>query len=177
MWLICYNWISLPDLKWIINLAKRGYCNAGVCLHVCVCTGMCVRSPISLYDFMCQFYETLYYYGDSRVWYPHCREISWECNFVEGVIAFWMVSNRFYPFSTILTHRVHLFKFCAVTFCLFWHEASPGWYQWTVKMQILLNRSKGYFQGQVWLIFTYFSILIGSIKVLPKCIAPFQGWS
>ena len=34
--------------------------------------------------------------------------------------------------------------------------------------------SKGHCQGQkgpVWLIFTYFSILISSIEVLPKCIA------
>ena len=35
------------------------------------------------------------------------------------------------------------------------------------------NHSKGHYQGQkcqVWLIFTYFSILISSIEVLPKCI-------
>ena len=24
-------------------------------------------------------------------------------------------------------HHVHLFKFCSVTFPLFWHEVSPGW--------------------------------------------------
>ena len=66
-----------------------------------------------------------------------------------------------------------LFKICAVTFSLFWHEASPGWWRWTVKRRIWLNHSKGHYQGQkgpVWLIFTYFSILFSSIKVLPKCI-------
>ena len=38
----------------------------------------------------------------------------------------------------------------------------------------LLNNSKGHCpgqKGQVWLIFTYFCILISSIEVLPKCIA------
>ena len=30
---------------------------------------------------------------------------------------------------------------------------------------------KGYCQGQVWFIFTYFCILISSIEVLLKCIA------
>ena len=41
--------------------------------------------------------------------------------------------------------------------------------------EIWLNPSKGHCQGQkgqVWLIVTYFSILISSIEVLPKCIAP-----
>ena len=40
--------------------------------------------------------------------------------------------------------------------------------------RIWLNHSKGNFKGekgQVWLIFTYLSILISSIEVLPKCIA------
>ena len=49
----------------------------------------------------------------------------------------------------------------------------PGWWRWTVKRRIWLNHSKGHCQGQkgpVWLIFTYFSILISSIEVLPKCI-------
>ena len=75
--------------------------------------------------------------------------------------------------SPIVTLIVHLFKICSVTFCLCWHEASPGWWQWTVKRRIWLNHSKGHCQGQkgpVWLIFTYFSILISSIEVLPKCI-------
>ena len=57
---------------------------------------------------------------------------------------------------------------------LFWHEASPGWWQQTVKRRIWWNHSKGHCQGQkghVWLIFTHFSILISSIEVLPKCIA------
>ena len=66
------------------------------------------------------------------------------------------------------------FKICSVTFPLFWHVASPGWWQWTVKRRVWLNHSKGHCQGQkcqVWLIFTYFSILISSIEVLPKCIA------
>ena len=38
----------------------------------------------------------------------------------------------------------------------------------------LIEHSKGHCQGQigpVWLIFTYLSILISSIEVLPKCIA------
>ena len=37
----------------------------------------------------------------------------------------------------------------------------------------LINNSKGNFQtrkGQVWLIFTHFSILISSIEMLPKSI-------
>ena len=46
-----------------------------------------------------------------------------------------------------------------------------SWWQWTGKRRIWLNHSKGHWQGQVWLIFTYFSILISSIEVLPKCIA------
>ena len=49
-----------------------------------------------------------------------------------------------------------------------------SWWQWTGKRRIWLNHSKGHSQGQkgqVWLIFTYFSILISSIEVLPKCIA------
>ena len=43
-----------------------------------------------------------------------------------------------------------------------------------MKRTVWLNYSKGHCQGQkghVWLIFTHFSILIGSIEVLPKCIA------
>ena len=59
-------------------------------------------------------------------------------------------------------------------FPLFWHEASPGWWQQTVKRRIWLNHSKGHCHGQkghVWLIFTHFSVLISSIEVLPKCIA------
>ena len=43
--------------------------------------------------------------------------------------------------------------------------------------QDLLNHSKGHYKcqkGQVWLIVTYFSILISSIEVLPKCIASFS---
>ena len=31
--------------------------------------------------------------------------------------------------SLILPLIVHLFKICSVTFPLFWHEASPGWWQ------------------------------------------------
>ena len=78
--------------------------------------------------------------------------------------------------SPIFTLIVHSFKICSVTFSLFWHEASPGWWWWTVKRRIWLNHSKGHCQGQkgpVWLIFTYFSILISSIEVLPKCIASY----
>ena len=76
-------------------------------------------------------------------------------------------------FSTILTFFVYLFKICYVTVFLCWHETFPGWWQWTVKRRILLNHSKGHSQGQkgqVWLIFTYLSILICSPEVLPKCI-------
>ena len=40
----------------VINLARRGYCDAGVCMFVCgnvfVYTCMCARSPISQYDFV-----------------------------------------------------------------------------------------------------------------------------
>ena len=62
--------------------------------------------------------------------------------------------------------------FC--NFSLFWHEASPGSWQRSVKRRISLNHSKGHCQGQkcqVWLIFTHLTILISSIEVLPKCIA------
>ena len=48
-------------------------------------------------------------------------------------------------------------------FPLFWHEASPVWWQRTVNRRIWLNHSKGHCQGQkgqVWLIFTHFSVLI-----------------
>ena len=91
-------------------------------------------------------------------------------------IQLWAV-DWYHHFSPILTFIVHLFKICSVTFSLFWHEASPGWWQWTVKRRILLNHSKGHCQGQkgqVWLIFTYFSILISSNEVLPKCIASYS---
>ena len=67
--------------------------------------------------------------------------------------------------------KLPLFSNFDITFSLFWHEASPGWGQWTVKRRIWLNHSKGHCQGQkgqVWLIFTYFSILISSNEVLPK---------
>ena len=76
--------------------------------------------------------------------------------------------------SPILTLIVHLCKICSVTFPLIWHEASTGWWQWTVKRRIWLNHSKGHCQGQkgpVWFIFTYLCILISSIEMLPKCIA------
>ena len=59
-------------------------------------------------------------------------------------------------------------------FLYFGMKLPPGWWQWTGKRRIWLNRSKGHYQdqkGQVWLIFTYFSILVRSIEVLPKCIA------
>ena len=59
-------------------------------------------------------------------------------------------------------------------FFLCWHEAFTGWWQWTVKRRIWLNYSKCHCQGQkgqVWLILTYFSILMCSHEVLPKCIA------
>ena len=59
-------------------------------------------------------------------------------------------------------------------FPLFWHEASPVWWQRTAKRRIWLNHSEGHCQGQkgqVWLIFTHFSVIISSIEVLPKCIA------
>ena len=36
----------------LVNLAKRGYCNAGVCLSVRVYVYMCVRSHISHYIFV-----------------------------------------------------------------------------------------------------------------------------
>ena len=36
----------------VIKLAKRCYCNAGVCRRVCLCAYMCVRSPVSHYDFV-----------------------------------------------------------------------------------------------------------------------------
>ena len=78
------------------------------------------------------------------------------------------------PLFSNLTLIVKLFIIWPVTFSLFWHEASPGWWQWTVKRRIWLNHSKGHCQGQkgpVWLIFPYFYILINSIEVLPKCIA------
>ena len=66
----------------------------------------------------------------------------------------------------MLTLSVHLLNICSVTCSLFWHEISPGWGQWTVTRRIWLNHSKCHCQGQkgqVWLIFTYFSILISSI--------------
>ena len=55
-----------------------------------------------------------------------------------------------YPNSWIWLNRSkgHLFKICLVTFSLFWHEASPGWWQWTVKRRIWLTYFKGHCQGQ-----------------------------
>ena len=46
-----------------------------------------------------------------------------------------------------------------------------------IKVRFHLITLNAIFQGrkdQVWLIFTYISILIRGIEVLPKCIAPFN---
>ena len=97
-----------------------------------------------------------------------------ECDWIALKVIFQGRKGLNYPllsnFDTYCPFIQNLFS----NFPLFWHEATPGWWQQNVKRRIWLNYSKGHCQGQkcqVWLIFTHFSILISSIEVLPKCIA------
>ena len=51
-------------------------------------------------------------------------------------------------FSNFDTYCPFIQNLFGNTFPLFWHESSPGWWQWTVKRRIWLNHSKGHCQGQ-----------------------------
>ena len=62
---------------------------------------------------------------------------------------------------------IYLFKICLVNILpigmeLLQDSANEMW------RDIFYWNSKGHFQGQVWLIFTYFSLLISSIEMLAK---------
>ena len=62
---------------------------------------------------------------------------------------------------------IYLFKICLVNILLIGMEllrdsANELW------RDIFYWNSKGHFQGQDWLIFTYFSLLISSIEMLAK---------
>ena len=67
------------------------------------------------------------------------------------------------PFSTILSHISILACGMKLSMMMLMHCECEE--------MDLMNRSEGHFQGrkgQVWLIFTYFGILISVIEVLPK---------
>ena len=71
--------------------------------------------------------------------------------------------------SSTFQLKAWFLKNCLITFFLFWHVASLGWYQCIVKIWIWLNHSKGHFsrskrfdKGQIWLFLLLFANLLKS---------------
>ena len=96
--------------------------------------------------------------------------VKWRSYQVERLLVFFFAWSFFGITLTIYYKKDLGWIALKVTFKL-----SPFSHQWTVKWRIWLNHSKCHFQGQkgqVWLIFTYFSILISSIEMMPEY---FQG--
>ena len=50
------------------------------------------------------------------------------------------------PSSSVRPSSTFQLKACLITFFLFWHVASLGWYQCIVKIWIWLNHPKGHFE-------------------------------
>ena len=50
------------------------------------------------------------------------------------------------PSSSTFQLKAWFLKNCLITFFLFWHVASLGWYQCIVKIGIWLNHPKGHFE-------------------------------
>ena len=50
------------------------------------------------------------------------------------------------PSSSTFQLKAWFLKNCLITFFLFWHVASLGWYQCIVKIWIWLNHPKGHFE-------------------------------